>query len=70
MGSEVNHTNTERGVLISGRNHRRFFKSCQTITTSGPVQGFILKLPVFGTPPDTHCFEDSVYWEVSWGVTL
>lgn len=28
--------------------------------------GFILKLPIFGAPPDTICFEDSIYWEVSW----
>lgn len=27
--------------------------------------GFILKLPIFGAPPDTICFEDSIYWEVS-----
>uniref|UniRef100_A0A674PR71 Rh family B glycoprotein n=1 Tax=Takifugu rubripes TaxID=31033 RepID=A0A674PR71_TAKRU len=31
----------------------------------GLIVGFVLKLPVFGTPPDTLCFEDSVYWEVS-----
>ncbi|TNN01978.1 ammonium transporter Rh type B [Takifugu flavidus] len=30
----------------------------------GLIVGFVLKLPVFGTPPDTLCFEDSVYWEV------
>uniref|UniRef100_UPI0037E844AC ammonium transporter Rh type B n=1 Tax=Semicossyphus pulcher TaxID=241346 RepID=UPI0037E844AC len=30
----------------------------------GLIVGFILKLPVFGTPPDTICFEDSIYWEV------
>lgn len=33
------------------------------------VQGFILKLQVFGAPPDTICFEDSIYWEVSLGET-
>nr|XP_019965139.1 PREDICTED: ammonium transporter Rh type B-like [Paralichthys olivaceus] len=30
----------------------------------GLIVGFILKLPVFGAPPDTICFEDSIYWEV------
>ncbi|XP_045897909.1 ammonium transporter Rh type B-like [Micropterus dolomieu] len=30
----------------------------------GLIVGFILKLPVFGTPPDTICFEDNIYWEV------
>lgn len=27
--------------------------------------GLILKLPIYGSPPDTHCFEDSLYWEVN-----
>ncbi|XP_047455267.1 ammonium transporter Rh type B [Mugil cephalus] len=30
----------------------------------GLIVGFILKLPVFGAPRDTECFEDSIYWEV------
>ncbi|XP_060937174.1 ammonium transporter Rh type B [Limanda limanda] len=30
----------------------------------GLIVGFILKLPLFGTPPDSICFEDSIYWEV------
>ncbi|TKS82589.1 FRhbg Rhesus blood group family type [Collichthys lucidus] len=30
----------------------------------GLIVGFILKLPIFGAPPDTICFEDSIYWEV------
>lgn len=30
----------------------------------GLVVGFILKLPIYGSPPDTICFEDSIYWEV------
>ncbi|KAI2655175.1 ammonium transporter Rh type B [Labeo rohita] len=30
----------------------------------GLLTGFILKLPIYGAPPDTHCFEDGVYWEV------
>ncbi|NP_001316283.1 ammonium transporter Rh type B [Kryptolebias marmoratus] len=30
----------------------------------GLIVGFILKLPMFGAPPDTICFEDSIYWEV------
>ena len=27
--------------------------------------GFILKLPIYGAPPDTLCYEDAIYWEVS-----
>lgn len=30
----------------------------------GLIVGFILKLPMLGAPPDTACFEDSIYWEV------
>ncbi|XP_010899879.2 ammonium transporter Rh type B [Esox lucius] len=30
----------------------------------GLLTGFILKLPIYATPPDTICFEDSIYWEV------
>ncbi|KAM6968327.1 ammonium transporter Rh type B [Aplochiton taeniatus] len=30
----------------------------------GLIVGFILKLPIYGAPPDTICFEDSIYWEV------
>uniref|UniRef100_A0A673N3Z8 Ammonium transporter Rh type B-like n=1 Tax=Sinocyclocheilus rhinocerous TaxID=307959 RepID=A0A673N3Z8_9TELE len=30
----------------------------------GLITGFILKLPIYGAPPDTHCFEDGLYWEV------
>ncbi|KAG7469560.1 hypothetical protein MATL_G00130200 [Megalops atlanticus] len=30
----------------------------------GLIVGFILKLPIYGAPPDTICFEDSLYWEV------
>ncbi|XP_027004643.1 ammonium transporter Rh type B [Tachysurus fulvidraco] len=30
----------------------------------GLIVGFILKLPIYGAPPDTLCFEDSIYWEV------
>ncbi|KAM4567980.1 ammonium transporter Rh type B [Fundulus diaphanus] len=30
----------------------------------GVIVGFILKVPVLGAPPDTACFEDSIYWEV------
>ncbi|OCT69229.1 hypothetical protein XELAEV_18040540mg [Xenopus laevis] len=33
----------------------------------GTVVGFILKLPLFGTPSDAECFEDAVYWEVPGG---
>uniref|UniRef100_G3Q0V7 Rh family B glycoprotein n=1 Tax=Gasterosteus aculeatus aculeatus TaxID=481459 RepID=G3Q0V7_GASAC len=30
----------------------------------GLIVGFILKLPVFGAPSDSICYEDNVYWEV------
>ncbi|KAG7261625.1 hypothetical protein CRUP_002878 [Coryphaenoides rupestris] len=30
----------------------------------GLIVGFILKLPIYGAPPDTICYEDSIYWEV------
>ncbi|XP_036394333.1 ammonium transporter Rh type B [Megalops cyprinoides] len=30
----------------------------------GLIVGFILRLPIYGAPPDTNCFEDSIYWEV------
>ncbi|XP_023657262.1 ammonium transporter Rh type B [Paramormyrops kingsleyae] len=30
----------------------------------GVIVGFILKLPCLGSPPDTICFEDNIYWEV------
>lgn len=28
------------------------------------LQGFIMKLPIWGQPPDQNCFDDSIYWEV------
>lgn len=30
----------------------------------GLITGFILKIPIYGTPPDTACYEDALYWEV------
>uniref|UniRef100_A0A4W4G028 Ammonium transporter AmtB-like domain-containing protein n=1 Tax=Electrophorus electricus TaxID=8005 RepID=A0A4W4G028_ELEEL len=30
----------------------------------GIIVGFILKLPIYGAPSDSQCFEDGVYWEV------
>uniref|UniRef100_A0A4W5QJN4 Rh family B glycoprotein n=1 Tax=Hucho hucho TaxID=62062 RepID=A0A4W5QJN4_9TELE len=30
----------------------------------GLITGFILKLPIYGAPPDTICFEDGIYWEL------
>ncbi|KAK0138182.1 Ammonium transporter Rh type B [Merluccius polli] len=30
----------------------------------GLIVGFILKLPIYGSPPDTICYEDNIYWEV------
>lgn len=28
------------------------------------LQGFIMKLSIWGQPPDQNCFDDSIYWEV------
>ncbi|KAM4601551.1 ammonium transporter Rh type A [Polymixia lowei] len=30
----------------------------------GAVTGAIMKLPIWGQPPDQNCFDDSIYWEV------
>ncbi|XP_069463259.1 ammonium transporter Rh type B [Ambystoma mexicanum] len=30
----------------------------------GTLVGFILKIPMLGSPPDTQCFEDEIFWEV------
>ncbi|XP_033837140.1 ammonium transporter Rh type B [Periophthalmus magnuspinnatus] len=30
----------------------------------GLIVGFILKLPIYGSPSDAICFEDSIYWEM------
>ncbi|XP_053561209.1 ammonium transporter Rh type B [Bombina bombina] len=30
----------------------------------GAIVGFILRIPIFGSPADTQCFEDAIYWEV------
>jgi len=30
----------------------------------GLITGLILKLPIYGAPPDTICFEDGIYWEL------
>lgn len=30
----------------------------------GILVGFILKIPILGSPPDTQCFEDEIFWEV------
>ncbi|XP_069798573.1 uncharacterized protein [Narcine bancroftii] len=30
----------------------------------GAIVGFIMKLPVWGAPPDTQCFTDQPYWEL------
>lgn len=37
---------------------------CKTYNKLCIFLGFILKLPIYGAPPDTLCFEDAVYWEV------
>lgn len=30
----------------------------------GAITGFILKIPIWGQPPDQNCYDDSLYWEV------
>nr|AJA37519.1 Rh ammonia channel type A [Sciaenops ocellatus] len=30
----------------------------------GALTGLIMKLPIWGQPPDQNCFDDSLYWEV------
>uniref|UniRef100_A0A7N8X524 Ammonium transporter Rh type A n=1 Tax=Mastacembelus armatus TaxID=205130 RepID=A0A7N8X524_9TELE len=30
----------------------------------GAITGLIMKLPIWGQPPDQNCFDDSIYWEV------
>ncbi|RVE55726.1 hypothetical protein OJAV_G00228930 [Oryzias javanicus] len=30
----------------------------------GAITGLIMKLPVWGQPPDQNCFDDAIYWEV------
>ncbi|KAK1171783.1 ammonium transporter Rh type A-like [Acipenser oxyrinchus oxyrinchus] len=30
----------------------------------GTITGFILRLPIWGQPPDQNCYDDSIYWEV------
>ncbi|XP_028997249.1 ammonium transporter Rh type A [Betta splendens] len=30
----------------------------------GALTGLIMKLPIWGQPPDQNCFDDAVYWEV------
>lgn len=30
----------------------------------GVITGLIMKLPIWGQPPDQNCFDDSIYWEV------
>ncbi|XP_071074606.1 ammonium transporter Rh type A isoform X1 [Dasypus novemcinctus] len=38
--------------------------SIGTAVVGGLMTGLILKLPIWGQPPDQYCFDDSVYWEV------
>uniref|UniRef100_A0A671VKR5 Ammonium transporter Rh type A n=1 Tax=Sparus aurata TaxID=8175 RepID=A0A671VKR5_SPAAU len=33
-------------------------------SVKGKAEGFIMKLPFWGQPPDQNCFDDSIYWEV------
>ncbi|XP_030637059.1 ammonium transporter Rh type A isoform X2 [Chanos chanos] len=30
----------------------------------GAITGLLMKLPLWGQPPDQNCFDDSIYWEV------
>ncbi|KAL4646768.1 ammonium transporter Rh type B-like [Arapaima gigas] len=30
----------------------------------GIITGFLLKLSIYGSPPDTMCYEDGIYWEM------
>lgn len=34
-----------------------------------PCEGFIMKIPLWGQPPDQNCYDDSLYWEVRNPVT-
>ncbi|XP_036623900.1 ammonium transporter Rh type A [Trichosurus vulpecula] len=38
--------------------------SLGTAIVGGLLTGLILKIPVWGEPPDQNCYDDSVYWEV------
>nr|XP_019590162.1 PREDICTED: ammonium transporter Rh type A [Rhinolophus sinicus] len=38
--------------------------SIGTALGGGLITGLILKLPIWGQPPDQNCYDDSVYWEV------
>ncbi|XP_023695180.1 ammonium transporter Rh type A [Paramormyrops kingsleyae] len=30
----------------------------------GAITGFLMRLPLWGQPPDQNCFDDAIYWEV------
>ncbi|XP_016068186.1 PREDICTED: ammonium transporter Rh type A [Miniopterus natalensis] len=38
--------------------------SIGTAVAGGLITGLILKLPIWGQPPDEYCYDDSVFWEV------
>ncbi|XP_044529238.1 ammonium transporter Rh type A [Gracilinanus agilis] len=38
--------------------------SLGTAIVGGLLTGLILKIPIWGEPPDQNCYDDSVYWEV------
>ncbi|XP_074166778.1 ammonium transporter Rh type A [Sminthopsis crassicaudata] len=38
--------------------------SLGTAIVGGLLTGLILKIPIWGEPPDQECYDDSVYWEV------
>ncbi|XP_072498521.1 ammonium transporter Rh type A [Notamacropus eugenii] len=37
--------------------------SLGTAIVGGLLTGLILKIPIWGAPPDQNCYDDSVYWE-------
>ncbi|XP_006149162.1 ammonium transporter Rh type A [Tupaia chinensis] len=38
--------------------------SIGTAVVGGLITGLILRLPIWGQPPDEDCYDDAVYWEV------
>ncbi|KAG8520017.1 Ammonium transporter Rh type B [Galemys pyrenaicus] len=41
------------------------FVTLMFASVGGGVGGLLLKLPFLGSPPDSQCYEDQIYWEVS-----
>ncbi|XP_054848108.1 ammonium transporter Rh type B isoform X2 [Eublepharis macularius] len=60
-------------LVADGRRTAAYQSVCQLIglcvtlgiaVIGGSLVGFILKMTCLGSPPDTQCFEDQIYWEV------